>query len=258
MRRYLPLLAVLVLLGSAAAAQALVSQSENLRVAVEAKISPRALPRQGAAPVSVSVGGQVSTTDGSLPPQLRLLKIEMNRKGRLEYRGLPVCRYTEIQPSTNERALAACRDSLVGEGSFDAYVRLGNQEPYPSHGRLLVFNGQQGGRQLLLGHIYISRPFTSSFIIPFQIERLGKSRFGTALVANLAKALGDRRSLTGIDLTLSRRYSFAGKRRSYLSAGCPAPKGLTKVLFPLVRTTFAFAGGKTVSSTLTSTCQARG
>jgi len=41
------------------------------------------------------------------------------------------------------------------------------------------------------------------------------------------------------------------------SSACPAPKGFTKVPFPLMRTSFQFAGHQTLDSTLTSTCGVR-
>ena len=59
-------------------------------------------------------------------------------------------------------------------------------------------------------------------------------------------------------MTLSRRYSYRGQRHSYLSAGCPAPKGFPGVSFPLARTSFAFAGGMKLTSTLTRDCKVRG
>ena len=46
--------------------------------------------------------------------------------------GLPVCRVDQIQPSTTDGALAACRRSLVGEGHFSANVKLPEQSPFPS------------------------------------------------------------------------------------------------------------------------------
>jgi hypothetical protein len=50
----------------------------------------------------------------------------------------------------------------------------------------------------------------------------------------------------------------AGERRSYLSAGCPAPVGFASASFPLVRTSYGFVGEKTVSDTLVRTCRVRG
>lgn len=250
--------ASVLLLGlGVAIAGTVITQQGTLRVTVTGKVSPHALPRSGVAPIAVSVGGQVSTTDQSFPPQLRQLRIEINRNGRLDYRGLPVCSLDRIQPSTNSRALSACRPALVGQGTFSAYIVLKGQEPYPSSGRLLVFNGREHGKQVLLGHIYISRPFASSFVITFAIASRRHGQFATTLTANLAKALGSRRYLTGIEMTLSRHFSYRGKAHSYLSAGCPAPKGFPGAVFPFARTSFSFASGRSLTSVLTSDCSAR-
>jgi hypothetical protein len=59
-------------------------------------------------------------------------------------------------------------------------------------------------------------------------------------------------------LRLNRRFSYRGKRRSYLSAGCPAPAGFSGASFPLVRASFGFAHGTTLTSVLTRTCKATG
>jgi hypothetical protein len=238
--------------------EATVTQKGNLRVAVSGKLSPPALPRTGTAPIEVSVAGKVTTTDESPPPQLQLLKIEINSHGRLDYRGLPTCAVDQIQPASNGRALAACRSALVGQGSFAATIALPGSQPYPISGRLLVFNGRSHGHQVLLGHIYSPHPFATSFVITFQISSQGHGTYGTTLTANLTKALGTKRNLTGIEMTLGRRYSDRGKARSYLSAGCPAPKGFGLVSFPLARTTFGFAGGKKLTSILTRSCKVRG
>jgi hypothetical protein len=256
--RAIILAVALIALAAAAGAKAMIiTQKGNLRVTVTGKISPQTLPRSGVAPISVSVGGQVSTTDQSLPPQLKVLKIEINRNGRLDYGGLPVCKLHQIQPANNARALAACRSALVGQGTFSAYIVLKGQEPYPSTGRLLVFNGREGPKHVLLGHIYIARPFASSFVITFTIGTHRHGQFGTTLTASLAKALGSRRFLTGIEMTLGRRYSYRGSGHSYLSAGCPAPNGFHRAVFSLARASFAFAGGRTLSSVLPQNCEAR-
>lgn len=246
-------------LGAAAlAAQAEIAQQGNLRVTVSGKLSPKRLPRKGAAPIAVTVGGRISTTDATLPPQLKTLRIEINRHGRLDYTGLPTCVYHRIQPASDSRALSACRSSLVGRGSFSADITLAGQEPYPTSGRLLVFNGLRKGKPVLYGHIYAARPFATSFVIVFGIQRVGKGAYGTGLNAPLPKAMDAWGRLTGLQMTLSRRYRYRGERRSFLSSGCPAPKGFKGAVFPLARTSFAFEGGKKLSSTFTSTCRVRG
>jgi hypothetical protein len=252
----LPLAAVAVLLTSVAA-DGEVTQHGNLRVSVSAKLAPQRLPREGKSPISVSMDGQIKTTDGVLPPRLRQLKIEINREGHLEYAGLPVCHYSEIQPATNAAALAACRSALVGEGTFNSYITLRGQPPYPATGRLLVFNGRKGGNHLLLGHVYIAKPFTSSFIVSFSLSRKSHGTYGTVFTADVAKALGGRRYITGIDLELSRRYRSNGLRRSYLSAGCHAPAGFSAATFPLLRTTFGFVDKRSFRSIVFANCRVR-
>ncbi|MET0305167.1 MAG: hypothetical protein ABW196_02935 [Solirubrobacterales bacterium] len=254
--RHLSLLCALVILGGAIPASADVSQKGTLRVSFSGKLSPKRLPRIGTAPIAVSVGGRIETTDGTPAPQLRTLRIELNRHGRLDTRGLPVCPARQIHPASTARALAACRDALVGRGSFSVDVVLAGQEPYPTKGRLLVFNGEHKGRPALLGQIYSARPFATSFVIPFAIARAKRGQYGVALTASLPAALGSWGHVTGLQVRLSRRYAHGGSKHSFLSAGCPAPKGFPGALFPLARTTFGFAGGRKLVSSLTESCKA--
>jgi hypothetical protein len=258
-RGSLPALIALLCLGAVAvAARAEVTQRGNVRVNVSGNLTPRSLPRTGSAPIAVSIGGRIATTDGSVPPQLQQLQIEINRHGRFEYGGLPVCRVSQIQPASDARALSACRPALVGEGKFSGTVALpGSAEPFPMQGPLLLFNGRSHGRPVLLGHIYSAHPFTTSFVITFTIEQRSHGQYGTTLTADLAQALGPKRSLSNIEMTLSRRYRYRGASRSYISAGCPAAKGFPAATFPLARTRFSFVGGIGLTSVLTRSCRAK-
>jgi hypothetical protein len=216
------------------------------------------LPRRGEAPIAVSVEWNITTTDGSSVPKLHKLRVEINRHGHFDSTGLPLCPVNRIQPASSSRALAACRPALVGQGAFTADVALRGQEAYAARGRLLVFNGQSHGKPVLLSQIYSPHPFPTSFVIPFKIEKLSHGTYGTALDTTLPKGLAAWGNLTGIEMTLSRRYGFEGKRHSFVSAGCPAPKGFSKAIFPLARASFDFGAGTRLSSVFTSTCEARG
>jgi hypothetical protein len=244
-----------VALLAAPAVQAEVVQKGPLRVSVSGELSPRKLPRQGAAPIAVSVGGEISRTGGGLPPQLRTLRIELNRDGRVQTAGLPVCLTAQIQPASTARALRACRSALVGRGSFAVDVVLAGQDPYRATGQLLVFNGRHEGRPALLGQIYSARPFSTSFVIPFAIEAgKGRGRYGTVLRASLPRAMGEWGHVRELSMRLHRRYRHRGRWRSFISAGCPAPKGFPGAVFSLARTTFGFAGGRKLTSTLNRSC----
>lgn len=248
----------LLALGAGFAHGAEITQKGNVRVAIEGKLAPSTLPRSGAAPVAVSVAGKITTADESSPPQLHKLTIEINRHGRIDAHGLPTCRLSRIRTASNGHALAACRSSLVGEGKFFGTITLPGSAPYPIEGKLLLFNGTEGGHQVIYGHIFSPHPFATSFVITFAVSAQRRGEYGTTLTANLTKALGTQRNLTGLEMTLKRSFSFKGRRHSYISAGCPAPKGVPILSFPLARTSFAFAGNIQITETLNKTCKPRG
>ena len=239
------------------AAASAITQRGTLRVKVSGRLAPKRLPRVGTAPIAVTVGGEISTTDESLPPRLAAMRIELNRNGRLDYAGLPTCPYNRIQPGSSTRALSQCRSALVGRGSFSADITLSGQEPYPTRGKLLVFNSKRGRKPVLYGHIYSPKPFATSFVIVFKIQKLRKGTYGTALNAPLPKAMDAWGRLTGLNMTLNRRFRHKGRSHSYLSAGCPAPRGFSLATFSLARSTFVFEDGRRLAAGLSSTCRVR-
>jgi hypothetical protein len=232
-------------------------QKGQVRVAVSGSLSPKRLPRHGTAPIKVSVGGRISSTGQGGPPQLESISFAFNRAGRLDTGGLPRCRLGRIDPSTSQEAMLACSPSLVGEGHFSANVRFPEQSPFPSEGKVLAFNGVLRGSAVIFAHIYGTEPVPTSYVLPLAIHK-GKGSFSTRLDASLPQATGKWGYVTGLNLQLGRTYTSNGKRHSFLSAGCPAPKGFPGALFPLVRTSFAFVGGKTLTTTLNRSCKVRG
>jgi hypothetical protein len=237
-------------------AQAEIVQKGPVRLSFEGKLTPHTLPRHGAAPVKVAVAAKIAATNGQTPPQLRRIAIAINRNGHFEPKGLPLCPLREIQPATTANALAACRSSLVGEGRFEAKVLFTQQAPFPSQGKVYAFNSTIDGKPAILAHVYGTKPVPTSFTLPFQLKTT-KGTFGTVLAASLPQVTGNSSYITGLSLTLGRNFSVHGKRRSYLSAGCPAPKGFPGASFPFAKASFGFVK-QTVSSTLTRSCGARG
>jgi hypothetical protein len=97
----------------------------------------------------------------------------------------------------------------------------------------------------------------TSYTIPFLIFRGEGGGYGIVLRVSLPRFFGRWGYVTAIDLTISRRYRFKGKRRSFLSAGCPAPKGFRVVSFSFARASFVFEDGKRLSTTLNRSCRVR-
>jgi hypothetical protein len=254
----LALVSAMALLALAAVARGEIIQKGNLRVSFQGELTPKALPRSAPVGVKVSVGAKITPVSATKPtPSLQQMTIAINRFGKIDSTGLPLCQLNDIQPATTADALAVCRRSLVGEGTFTANVPLSGRSPFPSEGKLFAFNGELGGKPAILAHVYGVRPAPASFTLVFLVSR-SKGTFGTTLKVTLPKVSPEGGNITGISLNLSKEFSFHGKPHSYITASCPAPKGFPGATFPFAKASFGFTGGKTLTSTLTRNCKVRG
>jgi len=253
-RRAGALAAVAAILATASLAHAAVVQEGNVRITVLSQILPYKLPRKGTAPIAVFVSGHLSEPHGGIPPQLQEMTVEVNKHGLLQSKGLPTCKLSKLQPASTERALSSCGDALIGSGQFWAHIVLQDQGAYPTHGRLLIFNGRQKGKPVIFTHIFTANPFFSSFVIPFVIQKKSNGAYGTRLTASLPQALGDWGYVDRIKLTLKRKYTWRGKELSYFNAGCPAPEGSPRTVYPLALASFAFADGTDISAKVEKAC----
>jgi hypothetical protein len=235
-----------------------VIQEANLRITVLSQILPYKLPRNATAPIAVFISGHVGSVDGTTPPQLQRMDVKVNRHGLLQSKGLPRCAPQQIEAVSSEQALANCGAALIGSGRFWATIVLPDQRPYPTRGRLLVFNGRSKGRPALFAHIYTTNPFATSFVIAFAIKKISKGPYGTELSASLPQALGSWGFVDRIKLTLRRKYQYRGTQRSYFNAACPAPKGTSRASFSLALASFYFKEQKPISLTVPKSCGVAG
>jgi hypothetical protein len=254
LRAAIPLSIAIVALAFGATSGAVVEQQENLRVSFNADFAPHALPRSVPAAVKVQIEGKIATTDGSHPPPLRWLELEIHRNGKLSGAGLPVCPAQVLQSTSTQSALARCRQSLVGRGSFHADVDLGRN--VFASGKILAFRSQRAGKEALLLHLFASVPVRFTLVVPLSISHRKKGQFGTVMRAKIPR-IGGIVSVTEIDLNIGRRYTYAGKRRSYVSAACGAPAGANLAVFSFARGKFRFEGHRPIDATLVQSCSVR-
>lgn len=246
----------LVLLSAPAGARAELVERGDLFVKFSGGIAPRALPREWRAPIAVKIDGTVKTLSGERPPALRRIVIAINRGGHLDTEGLPVCRQSQINPSSSKDALDACGPALVGHGRYSAAVAFPEQETFTSRGRILAFNAVVDGERAILAHVYGRKPAPITRIIVFRI-RHSAGTFGTIFVGALPESVNHYGYVKRISLNLFRLFTYRGQVHSYLSAACAAPPGFPGAVFPFARTGMAFGDGRTLSSTLTRSCQVR-
>jgi hypothetical protein len=211
---------------------------------------PRLLPKRSYAPISFQGRAEVTTTDGTVPPALRRLRLDFDRDGRLQTAGLPTCAAAAIEAATPQQARRACAGALVGRGSVEAVVALPGQGRVEVASPLSFFNGtRQNGHATVIAHAQTTFPALQTYVVVIPVERRGGG-FSYRATFDIPEIAGGYGSLTHVDAKVGRRYRSGGRERSYISARCS--DGI------LQTNGFAsFADGTIISGTLFRGCQAR-
>ncbi len=244
--------AALIALSSSTARSERIQQG-NLLAALQGEVSPLKLPRQRPVPVTLRLSGSLTTTDGSPLPRVSAMRFALAGRSGIDARGLPVCPTARLRHTRDREALAACRGALVGHGRIEVAARIPSQPPLPADASLLVFNGRTGaGRTVLLMHAYAESP-PVSVVIPFVLHH-PHGQFGNVLIA---RGLASKPTISGFSMTLSRRFSAGGSRRSFLLGSCPLAPIYTSGLLTLALLEFRLQGGRRLQVEHLATCRAR-
>ena len=232
-RHRIPVAALVALLALASASAALgareVVEAGNLYLADNGGIFPSKLPRHGKAPVTARLVGELGTRDGSHPPALRTLDVDVERTIAVDAVGLPTCRASQLAARSTDVAERACRDAIVGTGEAEVEVAFPEQAPFSATGPILAFNGGvHGGTTTVLLHAYVDVPAPTAIVTTATVTRIHKGRFGLRISARIPRIAGGSGSVTRFELKVGRRYSFKGRRKSFLMAGCPTGHWATK------------------------------
>ena len=237
MNRYLICIAVaglgLVLMSAAASGDLGGNKKEwcagNICVTDDGGISPDKLPRRGKAPVTARLSGEIETRDGSHPPAVETLDLDIDRTIAIDAVGLPTCKAGQLQARNTADVKRACGDALVGSGRAEVEVAFPEQPPFRSTGPLVLFNGGvKGPTTTLYLHSYVNVPAPTAVVVKATITRINRGRFGLQIAAKIPRIAGGAGSATMFDLKVGRRYTYKGKRKSFLVAGCPTGTWLTK------------------------------
>lgn len=228
---------VLVLL-AAAGTEAEVTATHDTVITFDSEIFPHVLPRHRAAPVGIRLEAHVKARKKREPAALTSIELGIHRAANLSRRGLPVCDANRIDPASTAMALARCRGARIGYGRIRAQSDFPGTRRFHFSGRVTIFNGRlENGRPAILLHVF-SRSPRSSFVFPLRISH-SKGRYQTRLTTHVR--IGRWSRITDFKLVLSRTYGRGGRRRSYLSASCPAPAQFSIGISPFVVATLGFA-----------------
>jgi hypothetical protein len=250
-------LAAAALLALGATAGAELAQNGNIQVVVSGGIFPTRLPRSTPAPVAVQMGAKISTTDKSTPPELKTIALQINRHGILDTAGLPTCPLAKLDSISSKDARRACGKALVGHGNVTSRVSLPGQGAFATNGPLLAFNGHYKGHQAVFAQVASGEPLPLTYVIVFEVKK-ASGLYGSAFVAQMPPIASHYGYISAINLSLKRTFTVGAQKHSFMSADCPALKGVPGAVFPFAKASFGFADGRTVTSTLVRQCKAGG
>lgn len=210
-----------VLAGSAGAAREVVHLG-SIFLADNGGIFPSKLPRDAQAPITARLEAEIGTTDGTHPPALSHIDLDVDHTIAIDAVGLPTCRAAQITATSSAAARRACPDAIIGSGQAKVEVAFPEQAPFSSTGPLILFNGGVRGKTTtVLLHAYVDVPAPTAIVVPAQVVRIDQGQFGLEILATIPKIAGGAGSVTYFRLQIGRRFARAGRKVSLLAASCP-------------------------------------
>jgi hypothetical protein len=210
---------------------------------------PRLLPRHRFAPIDFQGYFDISAKGGGAPVPLQQAVVDFDRDGRLSVGGLPTCAPEQVENADTAEARQACAEAIVGTGRIEASVASpGGSLAVASP--LTIFNGPSvGGGPTAVLHARIPAPAMQTFAIEVPIERR-RGAFRYRAVLDLPPIAGGLGAITRVQVKIGRRFSAAGRKRSYVSARCS--DGILQT-----HGRFTFGDGTIVDGSVEKACTAR-
>jgi hypothetical protein len=236
---------------AAGAAQGIELRAGKIIIVADGGFTPTKLPRHENAPIELHGFAKFGTVDGTRPSPLTQLVIEFDKHGAVETRGLPKCTQQKLVATTVARARANCRGSIVGKGFGTAVVELPEQRPIKASSALTLFNGpRKNGNPTVLGHAHLDIPAPTTYVVPIEIEKIRKGRYGFRTIANFPKIANYYGSPTYGRLTIGRKWTYKGRQLSFANAHCPDGR-------LQARGEVTFKNGDSAKGTFLRPCQVR-
>ena len=223
------MIALALLTAAGAFAKPHVIRAGNLFLEDDGAISPSRLPRHSQVPISAHIDATIGTSDGTHPPAVRDLDIAFDRSIQVNAKGLPACTGADLVARSTKDAKRACSDAIVGSGEGEVEVVFPEQAPLVATGPIVLFNGGvHAGTTLLYVHTYVNVPAPTAVVVRVKITRIDRGHYGIHAVAQVPAIAGGAGSVTHFRVTIDRKFTYRGKRQSYLTASCPTGSYFTE------------------------------
>jgi hypothetical protein len=213
----------------------------NLELTFNGGFTPKALPKNKFAPITLNVSGKIRTKNGEHPPAMREFILETDKNGAISVKGLPTCTASKLQSRDTKAAEAVCKTAIIGSGQATAGIKFPEQPEIPAPSKIIAFNGGfSGGTTTIYIHAYLTVPTPAAIVTTVKIKKIG---FGLKSVASIPKIAGGNGSVKDFNLTIN--------KKGVLTAKCPSGKIKAKG-------TAKFEDGTVAKAEVIRTCTPKG
>jgi len=179
--------------------------SPLLALEVDGGPTPKALPKNVMAPVAVTVRGAIGRADGSHPPALREVIVDLDKNAVIHAADFPSCGLRRIEGRRAAEVHSACRDAIVGRGK--ALVGVGSSERGSVEIPLTLVNGGiTEGIARLFVHGEFPAPEPVAIVSVAKVEKARNGRYGHTATWRIPSILDGAGSLLSFKFQLDRGY----------------------------------------------------
>jgi hypothetical protein len=234
---------------SVALAGPTVSGPDGNTQSIETVIAPKKLPKKTLAPATLKVvtrTGSTTAANGVPSPAVRAT-IDFDKGAQLFTKGLSTCNPAVLQNVSTEIAEEKCGKAKIGTGKAHALLPLGSKV-IDVEQTVTAFNGvPQGGNPTVLLHSYGTTPLQTTLVLVGTVTNYDKQGYGPRLEVQIPLIAGGAGALTEFQVTISKKWTYKGKKVSFVSAECA-----TKTL--KTRSVFTYLDGQSLEALHTQPC----
>jgi len=241
--------ATAALTASVALAGPTVSGPDGNTQSIETAIAPKKLPKKTFASATLKVVTKTATTTnptGVPSPAIRAT-IDFDKGAKLFTKGLPTCNPGLLQNMSTEIAEQKCGKAKIGSGKAHALLPVG-PKVIPVEQTVTAFNGTpQGGKPTVLLHTYGTTPLQATYVLVGTVSNYNKQGYGPRLDVQIPKLAGGTGALTDFQVTINKKWTYKGKKVSFISAECDNKSFKT-------RSVFTYLDGEALEALHTQSC----
>lgn len=225
-----------------------VTGKNGIAVTTDVKVSPKKLSKTTPKPASFSIKTKM-TSSGVLSPLTKEV-IDFDQAGKVFAQGLPTCSESILRKKAPNDAKRECKGADIGQGDVTVIFSPPEAKPATYKASILAFNGgRKGGKQVVLLQAYAAAPIPATYVFTGTISNRKKEGFGTRFELPVGSILGGAGAVSEFNLTIGKKFTSKGKKRSYVSSTCPSAKKLK------VRVGLTYADGETIAVPTTQSCK---